>query len=630
MDNHTQGELKQSLICNICEQGCLLGKGKSGVCGLYELQGRQITEILPDRYLTVCPISIETMPMLHYFPGNKFLQISSTGCNFDCSGCISTVIVREMPNNSKALLHLTPEQIVKKAKSSGCMGIAFLMNDPLASFPTFLRVAALAKANGLKVGCSSNAYFTLQSLKSLLPVLDFINIGLKGFFDESYHFCGAKSGMGPVFRNLSLLVDAGIHVELSVIFSRGKESELRSLADLIAGISPRIPLQLMRFISFEDSDISQEPSVRQAEDFCCQLRKRLNYVYLFNTPGTKYLNTICPDCGRMAINREFYGPMGAKLHVNKPTEFTDTKCGSCYGSLNITGSVAEQTHQEDAFQGGYPFTRALEMVEAMLIAMGVHNQYDIVRAWEHLLIPGGLLMLHHNVQHPLTYIDSVRYFGWVTGFRSQSEELARFLEDRLQKVSESLYGLSHRPGVYYAMAKPLFYINGGRMENQLVEWAGGISLNKQLPPGGRPGRSLSVEQLNELNPDIIFISAFLSNSVDDFLDECLELGLKVNVVKQKQIFVHPASGWDFGSPRWILGLLNIAKILHPGRCKYDVIAEARTFYQRFYGMEFSPKNINRSFSKPSADWRWQCSENQTAPASSKSTSTVLNLTRKLN
>ena len=629
MDRHTQRELNP-LICTICERGCLLGQGKAGACGLYERRDGQITEILSDHYLAVCPISIETMPMLHYFPGNKFLQISTTGCNFDCPGCISTVIVREMPRHSKALLHLSPDQVVKKATSSGCMGIAFLMNDPLASLPTFLRVATLAGTRGLKVGCASNAYFTAQTLESLLPVLDFINIGLKGFSDESYRACGATAGMAPVFRNLACLVDAGVHVELSVIYSRDKKQELSDLAQRIADISPRIPLQLMRFIPFEDAGMAQEPSIREAEDFCRQLRSRLKHVYLFNTPGTQYLNTVCPGCGKEAIRREFYGPMGAKLLANLPAEATEVRCDFCDKLLDITGSMATEIHQEDDFQGGYPFTRALEMVEAMLIAMGIRQQKYIVKAWEHLLKPGGLLMLHRSVQHPLTYIETLRYFGRVVGVESQTEDLACFLETKLQSISTALQGLSQRPGVYYAMGKPLFYINGGRMENQLVEFAGGISLNKQLPPGGRPGRSLSVERLNELNPDIIFISAFLSNSVDDFLAECIELGIEVNAVKQRQILVHPAPGWDFGSPRWILGLLYMAQALHPERCSYDVIAEAQAFYQRFYGIDFSSENINRSFSKPSANWRWQGKREQTAMSSSKNTRDRFTFARKLN
>jgi hypothetical protein len=52
--------------CNICERRCRLGQGQPGACGLYELKGDRIVERYPDHFLVACPISIETMPILHF------------------------------------------------------------------------------------------------------------------------------------------------------------------------------------------------------------------------------------------------------------------------------------------------------------------------------------------------------------------------------------------------------------------------------------------------------------------------------------------------------------------------------------------------------------------------------------
>jgi pyruvate formate lyase activating enzyme len=178
----------------------------------------------------------------------------------------------------------------------------------------------------------------------------------------------------------------------------------------------------------------------------------------------------------------------------------------------------------------------------------------------------------------------------------------------LARLAADLTMAGRRPRVYYAMGKPLFYINGGRMENQLVEVAGGVSLNKALPPGGRPGRNITAGALNALNPEIIFISAFLSNPVDDFIDECHRLGVTADAVKNRRVYAHPAPGWDFGSPRWILGLMYMASVFHPDHCRFDVMAEARDFYRRFYNLDFSARQVNRSFAKPAANWHWQGKE----------------------
>ncbi len=581
--------------------------GGSGGCGRYGERDGGIVELYPDRYLVACPISIETMPMLHFHPRAKFLQISSTGCNFDCPGCISTVIVREMSPSSPALQQLTPEEVVRKALESDCVGIAFLMNDPLAGLPGFIRVASLARSRGLLVGCSTNGYFTESSLAALMPQLDFINIGFKGFFDQAYLACGAAS-VRPVLRNLKILHERGVHLEVSCIMHNENLDELRDLARHLAGISPKIPLQVMRFIPLEGAELALEPSIRQAEEFCAGLTGILEHVYLFNSPGTELLHTRCHGCGEVLIRRDFYGPMGAKVIESDAGLAPDNSCPACMRRLEIRGAPAAQAYQEGDFEGGYPFTRALEIIESMLIAMGVDRQATVVRAWEEFLGRGDLRGFHLAIQNPRTYIDMVRHFGNVAGAGERGELLAAFLEERLIRVESALAGVDRRPTVYYAMGTPLFYLRGGRLENQLVETAGGTSLNRTLEASGRPGRTLSVERLNELDPEVMVISAFISSSVEDFHAECLRLGVTARAVKNRRIYSHPAPGWDFGSPRWILGLMFLAITLHPEHYSVDIMAEADEFYRRFYGPGFSPAHVNRSFGKPSAEWRWGTNE----------------------
>ena len=593
-----------STNCVICERRCRLDQGLPGACGLYELKNGSIMERYPDQFLVACPISIETMPILHFQPGTKFLQISTTGCNFNCPGCISTVLVREMAPDSGALKRLSAEQVIALADKNECRGIVFLMNDPLAAFYRFLRIAELARARGLKVGCSSNAYFTPESLPQLLPFLDFINVGMKGFSDAAYQACGVR-GVRPVLRNLAAMHEAGVHVEISCILTRNNEEELLNLARYVKTLSSGIPLQVMRFLPFEGAAIDSEPSIGEAEAFCRRVLKILDHVYLFNTPGSELLHTRCPVCGHVALYREFYGPMGAKLRLSESDLPKGNNCPGCMHPLPIVGAMTPKGFQEKDFQGGYPFTRAMEMIEAMLIAMGVTRSSVVVRAWEDLLREGSLNRLHQIVQHPHSYIQAIRDLGRQSDAVERAEVLASYLEKRLIRLEADLATVTRRPRVYYAMGKPLFYINGGRLENQMVEVAGGISLNKSLPPGGRPGRNLTVNQLNALNPEIIFISAFLSNPVDDFLDECLALGVTADAVKHRRVYVHPAPGWDFGSPRWILGLMFMATIFHPNHCQIDVMAEARNFYRRFYDLDFSPCRVNRSFAKPAAGWHWQ-------------------------
>jgi pyruvate formate lyase activating enzyme len=587
--------------CNICERRCIIEDGKTGACGLYKNEkGHGITENNPNQYLVTCPISIETMPLLHFYPSQKFLQISTVGCNFDCPGCISTVIVKDMKSDSSALHKLSPAEIVHKALENHCVGIAFLMNDPIASYQTFLNVAKAAKEEGLLVGCSSNTYFTEESLMKLIPYLDFINIGIKGMTDDAYMKCGAAS-VEPVMRNIRILYQKGVHIEVSMMCNNSNKDETVSLAQRLHEISSDIPLQMMRFIPLEGADCRLEPSIKEMETLQTQLTQYLDYVYLFNSPGTELLNTYCPKCKKLILERDFYGPMGAKL--KRPKENNQKNCSGCGYNIRIKNNSLTSRYQEGAFQGGYPFTRALEMIEAILITIGVNDKDSIIKVWEYMLSNQKLEEFHVKIQDANTYLELIENFGKLTGHTDKSEKLTAYLRNILAKVQSKSCKITNKPRVYYAMGKPLFCIKGERLENKLVEISGGVSVAKELDCTGRPGMNISVEQLNLLNPDVIFISAFISNSVEDFYEECVRLGVNANAVKHQKIYAHLAPGWDFGSPRWILGLMYIANILHPELYNFDVMDEATRFYKEFYYMRFSLSEINRSFAKPSYHWK---------------------------
>lgn len=589
------------MICTICERGCYIAEASTGACGMYRKRGNQVEELYPDHYLLVCPISVETMPMLHFHLAAKFLQISTVGCNFDCPGCISTVIVKEFDPSHKAVKVISPDAIVREAVKQGCEGIAFLMNDPLAAFRTFVRVATEAKEQGLMVGCASNAYFTEDSLNQLLPILDFIHVGFKGYSDASYIECGARS-VEPVLRNLQIIHSQGIHTEVSCVHKKGKDLEVAALASYVSRIAQDIPFHIMRFVPLEATSPDEEPSIRESEALCESLRTILKHVYLFNSPGTTFLSTICPSCKEIVFRREFYGPMGAKLKLNGPISEEPYRCPSCKTAISVRGRIAPLSFQEEMFEGGYPFTRALEILESILIAIGVTRKSEIVDAWDQVLSLHVFPRLHKEIQVPNSFLDLVSDLGDMMGRSKEAERLTTYLRERLELISRQVRKATTRQRVYYAMGKPWFCINGDRMENHLVEFAGGESLNRLVQDKGRPGTEISPELLNRLNPEVIFISSMFSSPLDDFYSECQKAGIDVDATRNFRVHRHPIPVSDFGSPRWILGLMHIANVLQPELFRFDIEEEARSFYRSFYHMEFEPGELNLSFAKPLRTW----------------------------
>ncbi len=591
--------------CPVCARACSLVPGKVGGCGRYAVAGDTVVERFPDRYLIASPISVETIPLLHFHPGAPFFQISTVGCNFDCPGCIATVTAREMRPDSPALRRFSPAEVVDLAEKQGCRGIAFLMNDPLASYYTFLNVAREAKARGLLVACATNGYFSEASLAPLLGLLDGVNIGVKGCGPDGIRACGGGDAQ-VVLRNIRALAAAGTHVEIACMDRLDNRDDTRLLARALADVSPDMVLQLMRYVPIETADPALEPSIASTEAFAVELRRSLPFTYVFNTPGTRGLDTVCPDCGEDIVARDFYGPMGARLLSLAPgVSEADVRCARCGREAAVAGAVSPPQLREGAFQGGYPFTRGLEIVESMCLAMGVRDQAEVAATWEYLLARKMLERLHHDIQHVDGYLGLVRDFGGALGREADAARLTDFLLSMIEPVRRGAAEVARRPRTYYAMGKPLFAIMGSRFENSLVQEAGGVSCNKLLDLKGRPGRTIEAQALRRLDPEVIFISSFLSNSPEAFLEECRSLGLDVPAVREGRVYTSPVPASDFGAPKWVLGLRFLASKLHPDRFNFDMEADTALYHETLFGRDFPLASINRSFAKPSRLWRFE-------------------------
>ncbi|HII92414.1 MAG TPA: radical SAM protein [Methanosarcina sp.] len=575
--------------CNVCEFRCKIDEYSRGRCGNYIYAGSNIIQDPDIGYLGAYPISIETIPLLHYYPSGKFLQVFSTGCNFQCSGCVARLLAS---GKSLDLPALTPSQVVEKAVQQKCLGVVSTLNEPAANYYLFRDLAVQAKEKGLLAGCSTNCYFTDETLEELGKFVDFMNIGIKGYSDKSYMNCGVPSST-PVFRNISRLFDIGVHIETSVVYSRGNEDDVIEVVKALSNISPTIPVQIMRFIPFGDAPIELEPSIGEAENLCATLRKHIDYVYLFNSPGTELSNTYCPECGSLLGEREFYGPMGSRLL--KP--WTNYTC-DCGKDTPVKGITANESFNEEGFMGGYRISRAFSMVHAVLTCLGILDDNRLIEIWGKVSNPETLNRIHHMVQQPYSYLEFIRLIAEKANAPEKGEELISFICERLELV-KSLAAENSGHKVYYCMGSPLFALNAGRMENNLVTFSGGVSINKQLQKEGKPGVNVSPYFINEQNPMTIFISGFLSRPLDEFYGLCQQYGISADAVKKQRVYEIPPS-WDFGNPRWILGLMYIADKLNPENSTIDMKKEANEFYLRFYGMLFEEAKPNRSFHRPSS------------------------------
>ncbi|AKB81585.1 hypothetical protein MSBR3_1007 [Methanosarcina barkeri 3] len=585
--------------CNVCEVRCEINKHSTGRCGTYVSDGNTILQYSGMGYLGAYPVSIEAVPLLHYYPSGKFLQVFSTGCNFQCPGCVARMPASSRPSTQQS--SLSPSEIIKRALQQECLGVVSTINDPVANYYLFRDLAVQAQEKSLLVGCATNCYFTTSTLEEFGHFVDFVNVGIKGYSDRSYKNCGV-SFSAPVFRNISRLFDMGVHVETSVVYSKGSDDDVIKVAEKVSEISSKIPLHVMRFLPSGYAPIELEPSVGDAEKICPALRRYLDFVYLFNSPGTELLNTYCPECGSLLIEREFHRPIGSRLV--KPLVSRTCICGS---RIPFQGKAASESFSEVGLMDSYSTSQAFSMVHAVLTCLGVLDDYKLMDIWgEDKLMdvwnkvsdPKTLTQIHNMIRQPYSYLEFIEFIAKKADMSEKGEELVSFINERL-KIVQNLSAGKSSYNVYYCMGSPLFALNAGRMENNLVTFSGGVSINKQLQKEGKLGVSVSPSFINDHDPGVIFISGFLSRPLDEFYALCHKYGIHARAVTQQQVYEIPPS-WDFGSPRWILGLLYIADKLHPGKLGVDLRKEADDFYLEFYGMRFKEARSNRSFHRPSS------------------------------
>ena len=189
----------QTHECRCCAHCCLIPEGECGRCGMYRGAGGAAVEVFPDSYLARYPTAIETVPFLHFWPGHTFYAVSSVSCNLSCPGCVSAILTADPGTLTGALVRLPPDKVVCEAEAAGCRGILFRINEPAVSLPTVLRLADAAHDAGLLFGCSTNGYLGDEATCALAPLLDCVNVGLKGVSDACYRECGGASA-GPHSR----------------------------------------------------------------------------------------------------------------------------------------------------------------------------------------------------------------------------------------------------------------------------------------------------------------------------------------------------------------------------------------------------------------------------------------------
>ncbi len=315
------------VICLTCQRRCVISEGKKGWCHTRMNKGEMLYSLIYGEVSSLSINPIEKKPVFHFYPGSRWLSLGSVGCNFRCPGCQNWDI-SHWKVGTMYTEYLPPEELVLKAKSTGCIGISWTFNEPALWFEYTLDGARLARAQGLYTNYVTNGFITGEALEAIAPFLDVYRVDIKAFSDRTYLRSGHIKGFEGILEITKKAKEYGMHVECVTNVTPGfndNKTELRDIASWIKiSLGPETPWHVTRFYPHHKlSHLSSTPISDLERAWMIGKEEGLWYVYLGNVPGHRWENTYCHECGELLIERYIF-----EIIRNKVEKGRCPKCGT--------------------------------------------------------------------------------------------------------------------------------------------------------------------------------------------------------------------------------------------------------------------------------------------------------------
>lgn len=274
-----------TVTCPLCPRHCALAPGQTGFCRARENRDGKIVDANYGRITSLALDPIEKKPLRRFHPGSFILSVGSYGCNLRCPFCQNSEI--SMADGGIHTLSLSPGELSEQAvalskRPPGNLGLAFTYNEPLVGYEYVRDCAQLIHQAGLYNVVVTNGSICKELLKGLLPLIDAMNIDLKGFRQQYYDWLG---GDLTTVKEAIALSARQCHVEVTTLIVPGRndsDEEMEAEARWLASINPEIPLHVSRFFPRWKVQTLPPTPVETVRRLCGIARKYLRYVYSGN------------------------------------------------------------------------------------------------------------------------------------------------------------------------------------------------------------------------------------------------------------------------------------------------------------------------------------------------------------
>ena len=241
-------EKGNSARCGLCPHRCLVKEKTYGICGARVNSGGALYAATYGLVSSVALDPIEKKPLHMFKPGSHILSVGSFGCSFRCEFCQNYEISLEYGGIRDEARRMAPDDIVSIARQTlarGNIGAAYTYNEPLIGYEFVYDCAALVRESGLSNVLVTNGFINAEPLENLLPMIDAMNIDLKGFSESFYKRVG---GDLETVKETIVKSAKSCHVEVTTLVIPGEnENDVGEIAKWLSGVSKDIPLHVTRF-----------------------------------------------------------------------------------------------------------------------------------------------------------------------------------------------------------------------------------------------------------------------------------------------------------------------------------------------------------------------------------------------
>lgn len=200
-------ESSTTAVCDACPRHCRLAPGALGACRARRNSNGVVICENYGRATSLALDPVEKKPLANFMPGRLVLSVGSYGCNLSCPFCQNHAIA-QVDANEVPWREIAPEELVHlaerlRAEDRRVAGIAYTYNEPLAGWEYVRDCAELARRHRLVNVLVSNGCASPQVINTVAPLIDAVNIDLKGFSPAAYRrLGGAPSSFEAVLQSI--------------------------------------------------------------------------------------------------------------------------------------------------------------------------------------------------------------------------------------------------------------------------------------------------------------------------------------------------------------------------------------------------------------------------------------------